>query len=144
MNVQPKPGTIVPETVTTGPLTGSHKVYHEPAGWAGVRVPFREITLTDPAEAPVRVYDASGPYTEIDARIDLAKGLSSARPWLAKRDGLETYQGRIIKPEDNGGAVGDKAVPPCPANRAPLRGRDGALVTQYEFARAGIITEEMV
>ena len=39
---------------------------------------------------------------------------------------------------------GDKLVPPCPANRQPRRGQDGKLVTQYEFARAGIITEEMI
>ncbi len=144
MNVQPKPGTLIPETVTTGPLTGSRKIYHEPAGHPGVRVPIREIMLSDPAEPSVRVYDASGPYTEVDARIDLSKGLPSARPWLAKRAGLETYQGRIIKPEDNGGVMGEKAVPACPANRSPLRARDGAMVTQYEFARAGLITEEMI
>ena len=144
MNVQPKPGTLVPETVTTGPLTGSRKIYHTPAGHPDVRVPFRQITLTDPLEPPVRVYDASGPYTDVDARINLAKGLTASRPWLAKREGLEVYSGRTVKPEDNGDAKGDKLVPPCPANRAPLRGRDGALVTQYEFARAGLITEEMI
>ncbi len=144
MNVQPKPGTLVPETVTTGPLTGSRKIYHTPAGHPDVRVPFRQITLTDPLEPPVRVYDASGPYTDVDARIDLAKGLTASRPWLAKREGLEVYSGRTVMPEDNGDAKGDKLVPPCPANRAPLRGRDGALVTQYEFARAGLITEEMI
>ena len=63
MNYQPKAGTLVPETVTTGPLPGSHKVYF-PAG-EGIRVPFREIVLHPTAnEPPVRVYDASGPYTE--------------------------------------------------------------------------------
>ncbi len=144
MNVQPKKGSLVPETVTTGPLTGSQKIYYEPKGHSGLRIPFREVTLTDPNEPKVRIYDSSGPYTESDARIDLAKGLASSRPWLAQRAGLECYQGRNLRPEDNGDASGDKLVPPCPANRAPLRGKAGELVTQYEFAKAGIITEEMI
>ncbi len=145
MNVQPKRGSILPETVTTGPLTGSRKIYHTPAGHPDIRVPFREIALSDPAEAPVRVYDASGPYTEADAGIDLSKGLPSIRgPWLARRAGLETYAGRALRPEDNGDVSADKLVPPCPANRAPRRGLDGQMVTQYEFARAGLITEEMI
>jgi phosphomethylpyrimidine synthase len=134
---------IVPESVTTGPLTGSCKIYVEPKD--GVRVPFREIALAPSAnEPPMRVYDASGPYTEELFAPDLAAGLKSARAWLASREGLETYAGRDIRPEDNGGASGEHLVPPCPANRAPLRGKSGTPVTQYEFARAGIITEEMI
>jgi phosphomethylpyrimidine synthase len=134
---------VLPETVTTGPLTGSRKIYVEPRD--GVRVPIREIALDPSAnEPPVRVYDASGPYTEQLFAPDLGAGLQSARPWLGKRAGLETYSGRDIRPEDNGGVTGEHLVPPCPANRAPLRGQAGQPVTQYEFARAGIITEEMI
>ena len=144
MNIQPKSGSVIPETVTTGPLTGSRKVYAEPKSHPGVRVPSREIMLTDPLEPPLFVYDASGPYTEVGARIDLSKGLPRVRDaWLDKR-GYETYTGRAIKPEDNGLVSGDRLVPACPANVSPRRARDGQMVTQYEFARAGIITEEMV
>jgi phosphomethylpyrimidine synthase len=142
MNMHAKRPSL-PESVTTGPLTGSRKVYVAPAD--GVRVPFREIALDPSAnEPPVRVYDASGPYTEEFFAPDLRAGLQSTRPWLAKRAGLETYTGRDIRPEDNGGASGEHLVPPCPASRAPLRGQAGQMVTQYEFARAGIITEEMI
>jgi len=134
---------IVPESVTTGSLTGSRKIYVQPA--EDVRVPFREIALDASAkEPPVRVYDASGPYTEELFAPDLGAGLKPARPWLAKRAGLQTYTGRQIRPEDNGGVSGEHLVPPCPANRAPLRGQAGQPVTQYEFARAGIVTEEMI
>jgi phosphomethylpyrimidine synthase len=134
---------LLPESVTTGPLTGSRKIYVEPRD--GVRVPLREIALDPSAkEPPVRVYDASGPYTEEFFAPDLGAGLQTARPWLAERAGLETYAGRDIRPEDNGGASGEHLVPPCPASRAPLRGRARRPVTQYEFARAGIITEEMI
>ena len=144
MNIQPKSGSVIPETETTGPLTGSRKVYAEPKSHPGVRVPSREIMLTDPLEPPLFVYDASGPYTEVDARIDLSKGLPRVRDaWLDKR-GYETYTGRALKPDDNGLVSGDRLVPACPANVSPRRARDGQMVTQYEFARAGIITEEMV
>jgi phosphomethylpyrimidine synthase len=49
-----------------------------------------------------------------------------------------------VKPEDNGNVGADKLVPECPAERRVLRGKPGQLVTQYEFARAGIITDEMI
>ena len=79
MNEIPK--FAAPQTVTTGPIAGSRKVYASPSGRADIRVPFREITLADPNEAPVRVYDPSGPYTESHIAIDLAAGSSQcARP----------------------------------------------------------------
>ncbi len=149
MNIQHKPGSLVPETVTTGPLPGSRKVYHQAGGREDIAVPFREIALHPSAdEPPVRVYDASGPYTEENIRVDLSAGLPSARPWLASR-GYDTYDGRAVRPEDNGNVGADKLVPACPAITAPRRARanvDGKpqMVTQYECARAGLVTEEMI
>jgi phosphomethylpyrimidine synthase len=146
MNILDKPQNLLPRSVTSGPLPGSKKIYHHPRGCADMAVPFREITLDPSAnEPPVRVYDPSGPYTQDAVSIDLSKGLPRIREsWLAARQGLDTYAGRAVRPEDNGGAAPDRLVPPCPANRRPRKGRDGALVTQYEFAHAGIVTEEMI
>ena len=133
-----------PQAVTTGPIMGSRKVYAAVAGHDDVRVPFREITLSDPKEAPVRVYDPSGPYTETDARIDLHAGLPLVRePWIARR-GYATVTPRAVKPEDNGFVPEDKLVAPCPATREIRKAGPGQMVTQYEFAHAGIITEEMI
>ena len=56
----------VPQSVTTGPIAGSRKVYAAPKTHPDMRVPLREIVLSDPLEPPVRVYDPSGPYTEAD------------------------------------------------------------------------------
>ncbi len=42
-------------------IGGSHKVYASPATHPDLRVPFRQVELSDPLEPPVRVYDASGP-----------------------------------------------------------------------------------
>jgi phosphomethylpyrimidine synthase len=134
-----------PSAVTTGPITGSRKVYSSPAGHPGIHVPFREIALDPSAkEEPVRLYDTSGPYTEDSAAIDLAAGLPRIRaPWIARR-GFDAATPREVKPEDNGFVPQDRLVPECPATQDLHAGRDGQMVTQYEFARAGIVTEEMI
>jgi phosphomethylpyrimidine synthase len=140
MTVQTKP-----TSVTTGPIAGSRKIHTSPEGHPEISVPFREIALDPSArEEPFRVYDTSGPFTDPAATIDLAAGLTPVRaPWLAKR-GFARIEPRAVKPEDNGNIGADKLVPLCPADHAVLAGRPGQPVTQYEFARAGIVTEEMI
>ena len=140
MNVQAKPATV-----TTGPIIGSRKVYSSPEARPDIAVPFKEIDLHPSATAPpLRLYDTSGPSTDTAVALDLANGLEPVRAaWIANR-GFAAMAARAVKPEDNGFATGDKLVAPCPAPRGVLGGKDGQLVTQYEFARAGIITEEMI
>jgi phosphomethylpyrimidine synthase len=140
MNVQAKPGTV-----TTGPIIGSRKIYTSPDGRPDIRVPFREIPLDPSArEEPFRTYDTSGPYTDLDTTISLEDGLAPVRaPWLAKR-GFQAVAPRAVKPEDNGHATGDKLVAECPAPHTVFEGGAAKHVTQLEFARAGIITEEMI
>ena len=95
--ISPKNLQPAPETVTTGPIIGSRKVYAAPKSHPEMRVPFREVSLTDPAEAPVRIYDPSGPYTETDARIDLKSGLPQTREaWIAGR-GFRSEERRVGK-----------------------------------------------
>jgi len=134
-----------PAQVTTGPIIGSHKIYTSPEGRPDIRVPFREIPLDPSAnEPPFRVYDTSGPYTDTGVTIDLDAGLPSVRgQWIARR-GFAAVQPRAVKPEDNGFATGAALVAPCPATQTIFAANPGQMVTQYEFARAGIITEEMI
>ncbi len=134
-----------PSTVTTGPITGSHKIYSAPDGRPDILVPFRQIVLDPSAnEPPLNLYDCSGPYTETNAAIDLGAGLPAIRaPWLAAR-GFAAATPRAVKPEDNGFVPQDRLVPECPAPQTLYEGRDGQPVTQYEYARAGLITEEMI
>ncbi|MEL6567134.1 MAG: phosphomethylpyrimidine synthase ThiC [Pseudomonadota bacterium] len=132
--------------VTTGPLPSSRKVYTHPKADPTLRVPRREIDLHPTAnEPPVPVYDTSGPYTDPDVEIDVEKGLPRHRTaWIKERGGVEDYEGREVKPEDNGGATGKYLAREFPIRNAPLRGVGDAPITQYEFAKAGIITKEMI
>ena len=136
---------MVPK-VTTGPISASTKVYTSPEGHDDVRVPFREIALSEGAGEPsFRVYDPSGPYTDANAAIDVEKGLPRIRAaWVKERGGVEAYQGRDIKPEDNGILSAKHLARDFPNKPQPLRGLPGKPVTQYEFARAGIVTKEMI
>ncbi|HOP20625.1 MAG TPA: phosphomethylpyrimidine synthase, partial [Amphiplicatus sp.] len=131
--------------VTTGPLPASRKVYVAGDLFPDIRVPVREIDLHPSANEPaVPVYDPSGPYTDPAVKIDVEKGLGALRrEWVIERGGVEEYQGRAVKPEDNGGAAGKYLAREFSNLRAPLRGLTGKPVTQLEFARAGIITREM-
>ena len=140
------PADGVTPAVTTVPLPSSRKVYASPASAPELRVPLREIILSpESGEAPLPVYDTSGPYTDPSVTIDVTKGLSRDRvDWVKARGGVEEYQGRDVKPEDNGNVSGDHLAQMFKARYAPLRGVGDAPITQYEFARAGITTKEMV
>ncbi|MDP4538699.1 phosphomethylpyrimidine synthase ThiC [Qipengyuania sp. DY56-A-20] len=130
-----------PVTVTTGPIRGSRKVH---VGKLGVAM--REIDLAG-GEAPVRVYDTSGPYTDPAASIDIQAGLPALRrDWQLARGDVEEYAPREVKPEDNGQLGPDRSggVPPFPAAlRRPLRAKSGGNISQMHYARRGIITPEM-
>jgi phosphomethylpyrimidine synthase len=132
--------------VTTGPVAGSRKIYSVPDAAPDLRVPLREIPLTEGSgEEPVRVYDPSGVYTDNDAAIDVEKGLKRARAeWVKKRGGVEEYDGRPIQPVDNGNVTGKHLARNFPNLSRPMRALDGKPVTQLEWARAGIITKEMI
>ena len=136
---------VPPASVTTGGITGSRKTYSSPPGRPDIEVPFREVALAPEArEAPLLLADTSGPYTDPAVTIDLQAGLPPVRaPWIATR-GFDAAEIRPVRPEDNGFASGDRLVAPCPATPRVLTARPGQMVTQLEFARAGIVTEEMV
>ena len=126
-------------TITTGALPGSRKV-HVTGSRPDLRVPMREIAPQ--GEAPLRVYDPSGPYTDPAVSVDIARGLPVARPWLAGDGRLAAHDGRGVTDADNGFATGARLVPAFPVARRPLRARSGA-ATQLAAARAGIVTPEM-
>ena len=145
MNIRSNPNTTLP-AVTTGPLPASRKIWITPDEAPDVRVPIREIILSEGAGEPnLPVYDTSGPYTDPDVTIDVNAGLARARiEWVKERGGVEEYLGRDIKPEDNGNVGASHAAKAFTAHHKPLRGVGDHMITQLEFARAGIVTKEMI
>jgi phosphomethylpyrimidine synthase len=137
-----------PIGVTTGPIRGSRKIHVATQTGSGIRVAMREIDL-DPhsGEAPVRVYDTSGPYTDANATIDINAGLPELRrDWIRGRGDVEEVTQREVRPEDNGQLGPDRSggVPAFPnVRRQVLRAKPGANVSQMHYARRGIITPEM-
>ena len=132
--------------VTTGAIRGSKKIHVAAHSGSGIRVAMREIQL-EGGEAPVRVYDTSGPYTDPEALIDISTGLNELRSsWIRARGDVEEVDQREIKPEDNGQLGPDRSggVAPFPnVRRKVLRAKPGANVSQMHYARQGIITPEM-
>ena len=133
-----------------GALPGSRKVFVV-GSRPDIRVPFREVALSPSQTAggevpnePVRLYDTGGPYTDAGAVIEVRAGLASHRlAWITGRGDVEAYEGRAVRPEDDGRARVE-ATPDLPANhRAPLRARGAAAVTQMAYARRGEVTPEM-
>jgi len=125
-------------SITRGPLPGSRKLL---VGG----VPFREVPLSG-GEAPVRLYDTSGPYTDDSVEIDIDKGLRAMRrDWILARGDVEEYVGRDRKPEDDGLKRGELLSVPQFDRSAlkPLRAKPGCNVSQLHYARQGLITEEM-
>ncbi|HET6646933.1 MAG TPA: phosphomethylpyrimidine synthase ThiC [Pyrinomonadaceae bacterium] len=154
---------IDPSTVNNeNALPNSRRIYVE-GSQPDVRVPFREIdqnptrnfdgTLEE--NEPVRVYDTSGAWGDPDMQCDVSAGLPGLRrKWILERGDVEEYQGRDVKPIDDGYLTFDAAdqarkkekgrLEDFPAlRRVPLRAKPGASVTQMHYARRGIITPEM-
>lgn len=142
-------------SIVSGSLPGSSKVY-ESGPRADMRVPMREIVLS-PSEqgerklpnAPIRLYDSSGPYTDSSFAPAIRQGLPALRSgWIAERGDTKSYEGRRVLPEDNGFATAQRALKMGAEQfpglqRSPLKAKAGCNVSQLHYARQGIITPEM-
>jgi phosphomethylpyrimidine synthase len=134
--------------VTTGSIRGSKKIHVAAKTGSGIKVAMREIYLDASCDdAPVRVYDSSGPYTDDNVLIDINKGLAELRSaWIKARGDVEEVTQREVRPEDNGQLGPDRSggVSPFPnVRKTVLRAKPGANVSQMHYARKGIITPEM-
>jgi phosphomethylpyrimidine synthase len=139
------------DQITLSSFPGSKKVYIQ-GSRADIQVPMREIKLSptsgaygDQENAPVRVYDTSGAYTDDEIQTDIRLGIVPNRlNWILERGDAEAYEGRMIKPEDNGSNNGEPLAEVFPGlQRHPLRAKKGGNVSQMYYARKGIITSEM-
>ena len=134
---------------------GSEKVYLPGQLYPELRVAMRRVNLTPTVtvkdgrkeyreNAPVYVYDTSGPYSDPAQAIDLRQGLPRLRePWILKRGGVErlaeltSEYGRERQADPSLDALRFAHI------RLPLRALPGARITQMALAKAGIVTPEM-
>nr|WP_111498240.1 phosphomethylpyrimidine synthase ThiC [Marinobacter bohaiensis] len=132
------------------PLPSSRKIYVT-GSRPDLRVPMREIRLSDTTtsdgpqpNAPLVVYDTSGPYTDPAADIDLRRGLTPVRSaWIAERDDTEELPG--YSSDYTRRRLRDPALDTLrfDDHRKPRRARAGRNVSQIHYARQGIVTPEM-
>ena len=152
MNANPKflSATAHVDEAAVKPLPSSRKV-HVQGSRADIQVPMREISQSDtPASfgaepnAPLFVYDTSGPYTDPCASIDIRNGLRPLRErWIEERADTELLAG----PTSIFGRtrLDDAKLAQMRFNlkRTPRRANAGANVSQMHYARKGVITPEM-
>jgi phosphomethylpyrimidine synthase len=129
----------------------SERIYIQGKIHPSARVPLREVSTKDGLRT--RLYDTRGPWGDPHQVCDARQGLRPVRlPWIIDRGDTVEYEGRAVRPEDNGylsfkhaaqsqGRVRLESFPGL--NRAPRKATNGAAVTQLSYARRGIITPEM-
>ncbi|MCO7251328.1 phosphomethylpyrimidine synthase ThiC [Pseudoalteromonas sp. Ps84H-4] len=141
--------------LTGQPFPNSHKVYVE-GTQDNVRVGMREITLSDTfiggteenpvfePNAPIRVYDTSGPYTDPDFKLDVRKGLEKYREkWIESRGDTEILDS--VTSQFSQQRMADEGLDHIRFEHLPKirRAKAGKNVTQMHYARQGIVTPEM-
>ncbi|MEQ3441567.1 phosphomethylpyrimidine synthase ThiC [Pseudoalteromonas sp. BZP1] len=141
--------------LTGQPFPNSHKVYVE-GTQDNVRVGMREITLSDTfiggteenpvfePNAPIRVYDTSGPYTDPDFQLDVRKGLEKYREkWIESRGDTEILDS--VTSQFSQQRMADEGLDHIRFEHLPKirRAKAGKNVTQMHYARQGIVTPEM-
>lgn len=146
------PKDSIPSSQTA--LPNSRRVYVSGQVHPQLRVPFREISLSPTKgpngrveeNAPVCVYDCSGPWGDPSFAGNVEEGLPVLRrDWILARKDVAEYDGRVVTPRDNGylseqhqglhRSGADAVGAPKSAGRRPLRASAGHPVTQLWYAR---------
>ena len=156
-------------TTATYVFPASRKVYLT-GSRPDLRVPMREVKLTPTPgtlepNAPVQVYDTSGPYTDTSIQTDVRRGLPPLRrDWIISRGDVEEGEsqrdpsmdswdalslleklkaGSATRRDKDALAVAGESIEFPGLKRRPLRAKAGKAPTQLYYARHGVITPEM-
>lgn len=134
------------------PIPGSEKIYVD-GEIHDIKVPMRRILQSDTKDSkgnvienePIIVYDTSGPFTDEKMQVDINEGLSRIRektvldnPDIARLEELTSEYGRK--------RLQDKSLDSIRFNHSikkPFRAKGDKSITQYYYAKQGIITPEM-
>ncbi len=140
------------QRITRTPFAQSSKIYVPGTLFPALRVPMREIALSNTEHAdgrlthnpPMTVYDTSGPFSDPAIDVDLRQGLAPIREaWLGRDERLEQL------PALSSSFAQERLADPrlsklrFHARTRPYRAKAGQAVTQLAAARAGRITPEM-
>lgn len=137
--------------LSTGTFPNSKKVYCK-GTLHPIRVAMREISLSPTkldngameVNPALTVYDTSGPYTDVEAKIDIEKGLNRIRdPWIRDRQDVDYFD----RPNS---AYGNTRLEDPLLDQLRFKhqqaikcAKPGKCVTQLHYAKKGIITAEM-
>ena len=143
------------KTITRDPFPKSKKVFvigkiHN------INVAMREIHLSDTTDnnsqngnhtqknAPLTVYDTSGPYTDQNVEINVHKGLQPLREkWILQRGDVDQLNEITSKYGKERLYNSDLDYLRFEHLKKPLKAKKGKNVSQLHYARNGIITSEM-
>jgi phosphomethylpyrimidine synthase len=143
--------TPVQQTISTGAISGSKKIYVE-GKLHPIKVAMREIILSPTKmadgkvehNAPVTVYDTGGAFTDDSIAIDIKKGLPRIREqWILDRNDVEQLDS--VSSDFGKDRRDDKSLDDLRFEhiKKPLKAKQGANVSQLYYAKKGIITPEM-
>lgn len=144
----PKEGKI-----TRHPFPNSKKIYVSGKVHPNIKVAMRKISLSDTKHsmtgkmtpnAPVTVYDTSGPYTDPNKEINVHQGIERIREqWILDRQDVEQLSG--FSSEYCNKRLNDSSLDHMRFSllKNPYRAKEGKNVTQLHYAKKGIITPEM-
>ncbi|WP_278354311.1 phosphomethylpyrimidine synthase ThiC [Chryseobacterium gleum] len=138
-------------SITCSPFPNSKKIYVE-GKLHPINVAMREIQLSPTKlsnggfehNAPVTIYDTSGPYTDENAVIDIQKGLPRIREqWILDRNDVNILDG--ITSEYGKARLADPHLDELrfSYDHKPKVAKEGKELTQLYYAKQGIITPEM-
>ncbi|MET4080448.1 phosphomethylpyrimidine synthase [Pedobacter sp. UYP30] len=141
------------QVISTSPFPASKKIYVK-GQLHNIEVAMREVTLSETkihngfglteTNPPVTIYDTSGPYTDVNATIDVRKGLPKLREsWVLNRGDVEQLDN--ISSDYGQKRLNDESLDHLRFAHVakPMRAKQGMNVSQMHYAKKGIITPEM-
>ena len=133
----------------------AEKAYMQGTLFSYIKVGMQKVNLTPTVNivngekvttpnAPVYIYDTSGPFSDPNMEIDLKKGLPRMREsWITGRGDVEQLPS--ITSEYGKMRRDDKSLDHLRFEHIalPYRAKAGKAITQMAYAKAGIVTPEM-
>lgn len=131
------------------------KVYMSGKIYPSLRVGMQRVNLTPTVtmengdrklmpNAPVYIYDTSGPFSDSTIEVDLKKGIERIREsWIRRRGDVE--QLAELSSEYGRARLADRSLDHLRFEHIslPYRAKRGCNITQMAYAKAGIVTPEM-